>query len=112
MPQEQKGVLRDAEGTQLDSSQEKVDGFVRDIFGEEDQWEIPGSKREYPEWPMKDRTLQERVLMAIRGTSNKLAAGPDGIGYCLIKLIAGTRLGRELVTLIVDHLERSLIPEG
>ena len=29
-------VLRDAEGTQLDSSQEKVDGFVRDVFREED----------------------------------------------------------------------------
>ena len=61
---------------------------------------------------MRDGTLQERVLVAIRGTSNKSAAGPDGIGYHMIKLIAGTRLGRELVALIVDHLERGLILEG
>ena len=58
---------------------------------------------------MREGALQERVLTAIRGTFNKSAAGPDGIGYRLIKVIAGTRLGRELVALIVDHMERGLI---
>ena len=51
------------------------------------------------------------MLNAIRGTSNTLAAGPDGIGYRLIKLVLGTRLGRELVALIVDQLQKGLIPE-
>ena len=51
------------------------------------------------------------VLKAIRGTSNRSAAGPDGIGYRLIKLVLGTRLGMELVDLIVDHLRRGCIPD-
>ena len=51
------------------------------------------------------------VLKAIRGTSNKQGAGPDGIGYRLIKLILGTRLGKKLITLIVDHLGGGHIPE-
>ena len=51
------------------------------------------------------------VLKAIQGTSNKSVAGPDGIGYRLIKLVLGTRLGLELVELIIDHLRRGLIPD-
>ena len=52
---------------------------------------------------MKEGTLKEMVLRVIRGTSNKSAAG---IGYRLInlKLVLGTRLGAELVELIVDRL--------
>ena len=51
------------------------------------------------------------VLRAIQGTSNKSVAGPDGISHRLIKLVLGTRLGTELVELIVDHLRRGIIPE-
>ena len=90
---ERMGVLRDAEGTLLGSNQEKVDGFVRDIFSEEKEGENPGWEGAYPEWPIQDGVLKEMVLRAIQGTSNKLVAGPDGIGYRLIKLVLGTRLG-------------------
>ena len=38
---ERMGILRDATGARLDSNQEKVDGFVSDIFGEEEQREVP-----------------------------------------------------------------------
>ena len=68
-------------------------------------------ERDYPEWPLRAGTLYGMVLSAIRGTSNMSAAGPDGIGYRLIKLILETRLGKEQVALIVDHLESGLIPE-
>ena len=34
---ERMGVLKDSAGTQLNSCQEMVDGFVRDIFGEEEE---------------------------------------------------------------------------
>ena len=108
---EQMGVLRDAAGTQLASSQEMVDGFMRDIFGKEEGGVKPNWEKEYPEWPLRAGTLEDMVLSAIRGTSNKSAAGPNGIGYRLIKLVLGTRLGRELVTLIVDQLQKGLIPE-
>ena len=104
------GVLKDTMGTLLGSNQEKVDGFVRDIFGEEEEGGNQGWERAYPEWPMEEGTLREMVLKAIRGTSNKSAAGPDGIGYCMIKLVLGTRLGAELVGLIVDRLQQGLIP--
>ena len=105
------GVLKDAGGTLLGSNQEKVDGFVRDIFGEEEDGEGPEWEKAYPEWPLQEGTLQGMVLKAIQGTSNKSAAGPDGIGYHLIKLVLGTRLGRELVELIVDRLRKGIIPE-
>ena len=50
------------------------------------------------------------VRKAIQGTSNKSAARLDEIRYCLIKLVLGTRLGVELVVLIVDNLRKGLIP--
>ena len=98
------GVLRNAGGTLLGSNQEKVDGFVRDILREEEEDGSIEWVGTYPEWPLQDGILKEMVLRAIRGTSNKSAAGPDGIGYRLIKLVLGTRLGMELVELIVDCL--------
>ena len=105
-PGEWMGVLKDAGGILLGSDQEKVDGFVRDIFEEEEEGGRPRWERTYPEWPLQEETLREMILKAIRGTSNKSVAGPDGIGYHLIQLVLGTRLGLELVELIMDHLRR------
>ena len=95
----------------LGSKQETVYGFVRDIFGKEEGVEKPNWEREFREWPLRDGTLENMVLRAIRGTSIKSAMGPDGIVYHQIKLILVTRLGRVLVVLIVDHLHRGFIPE-
>ena len=103
-------LLKDVGGILLDSDEEKVDGFVRDIFGEEEDSGRPRWERAYPEWPLQDETLKGMVQKAIQGTSNKSVAGPDEMGYSLIKLVLGTRLGMELVELIVDRLRRGLIP--
>ena len=104
------GVLKDAGGSLLGSNQKKVDGFVRDIFGEEEEGGRLEWERVYPEWHLQDGTLKGMVLKAIQGTSNESRAGPDGIGYRQIKLVLGTRLSMELVELIVDRLRRGLIP--
>ena len=103
--------MKDAGGTLLSSNQEKVDGFVRDIFGEEEEGGRPRWERACPEWPLQEETLRGMVLKAIQGNSNRSAAGPYGIGYRLIKLVLGMRLGIELVELIVDQLRRDLIPD-
>ena len=105
------GVLKDAGGTLIGSNQEQVDGFVRDIFGEEEEGGRPRWEKAYLEWPLQEGTLREMVLKAIRGTSSKSAAGPDGIGYRLIKVVLGIRLGMELVDLIIDHLRSGFIPD-
>ena len=91
---EQMRILKDEGGTHLNSDQEKVDGFIRNIFGREEGDGTYLWNREYPEWWLREGTLEELVLKEIRGTSNKLVAGPDGVGYRLIKLILGTRLGK------------------
>ena len=43
------GVLKDAGGTLLGSNQEKIDGFVWDIFEEEEEGRRPRWERAYPE---------------------------------------------------------------
>ena len=65
---ERMSVLRDAAGTQLASNQEKVDGFVYDIFGGEEGGAQPNWEKEYPEWPLSAGTLEGMVMNAIRGT--------------------------------------------
>lgn len=44
------------------------------------------------------------------GTSNKLAVGPDGISYRLIKVVRNTRLGEELVWKVASNLASGFIP--
>ena len=78
----------------LESEGEKVYGVVRVLFGEEtaqdamdmgDGGECPYGIEEVMEW----------VRDALSGTKNNSAAGPDGVGYKLIKAIRDTRLGCE-----------------
>ena len=40
--------------------------------------------------------LEEKVRGALRGTSNRVAPGPDGISYRFIKMVLDTRLGTSL----------------
>ena len=46
----------------------------------------------------------EWVQAALSGTKNNSAAGPDGVGYRLIRAVRDTRLGREVMGEIVAAL--------
>ena len=104
------GRLRRADGEWLESEGDKVDGLVRDLFGEGaaqkaigvgDCGECPYSTDEVTEW----------VHAALSGTKNNSAAGPDGVGYRLIKAIRDTRLGSELLGEVVAALRGGYIPD-
>ena len=107
---ERMGRLRGADGAWLESEGEKVDGLVRDLFGEEvaqdtmdmgDGGECPYGADEVMEW----------VCDALSGTKNNCAAGPDGVGYRLIKAIRDTRLGSDLLGKVVSALRGGYIPD-
>ena len=104
------GRLWGADGAWLESEGEQVDGLVRDLFGEEtaqdamdmgDGGECPYGTDEVMEW----------VCDALSGTKNNSAAGPDSVGYRLIKAIWGTRLGGELLGEVVSALRGGYIPD-
>ena len=69
-------------------------GVVRVLFGEETAQDAMdmGDGGEYP-YGIKE--VMEWVRDALSGTNNNSAAGPDGVGYKLIKAIRDTRLGCE-----------------
>ena len=48
---------------------------------------------------------------ALSRTSNLSALGPDGIGYRLIKMVMGTKLGDELMKEVAGNLTRGRIPK-
>jgi len=50
------------------------------------------------------------VRKVLSGTSNSSVLGPDGIGYRLIKMVIGTKLGDELIKEMVENLARGRIP--
>jgi len=49
--------------------------------------------------------------LALSGTSNSSAPGPDGIGYRLIKLVMRTKVGKEVVKEVARNLGRGRIPK-
>ena len=55
---------------------------------------------------------EEKVRNPLRGTSNRSAPGPDGIGisYRFIKMVVDTRLGREVITEVATTLKEGRIP--
>lgn len=60
------------------------------------------------------RDMMRRVKKAIKGTKNKSAAGPDGISWRLLKMIANTSLGRRItrdVALVADVSKGLRMPE-
>ena len=104
------GRLRGANGAWLESEEDKVDRVVRDLFGGEaaqdamdvgDRGECPYGADEVMEW----------VCDALFRTKNNSAAGPDGVGYRLIKAIRDTRLGNELLGEVVSALRGGYIPD-
>ena len=104
------GRLRGTDGEWLETERDKVDGLVRDVFGEEAAQDDMGMK-ERGECPYGTDEVMEWVRDALSGTKNNSAAGPDGIGYRLIKAIRDTRLGNELLGEIVAALRGGYIPD-
>ena len=104
------GRLRGAEGEWLESERDKVDGLVRDLFGEEAALDAMGMS-ERGECPYGPDEVMGWVRDALSGTKNNSAAGPDGIGYRLIKAVRDTRLGNELLGEIVAALRGGCIPD-
>ena len=105
---ERKGRLQGADGTWVELERDQVDGLVKDLFGEETVQaaivvggggECPYSEDEVMEW----------VCDALSGTKNNSAAGPDGLGYRLIKSIQDTRLGTEVLREVVAALRGGYI---
>ena len=106
---ERMGRLRWADGKWLESERDKGDGLVRDLFGEEAAQVsvVVGGGEEYPY--SEDRVL-EWVRSALSGTKNNLAAGPDGVGYRMIKAVRVTKLGSEVLGEVVAALRGGYIP--
>jgi len=84
------GDLTDMMGVPLKTDNEKKNDLIRDHFG----WRNKGRKvdkdeeerERYSGWTgISQENMEELVRKALAGTSNRLAPGPDGIGYKLIK---------------------------
>ena len=104
------GRLRGTDGEWLESERDKVDGLVRDLFGEEEAQDAI-RMRAGGECPYDTDEVMGWVRDALSGTKNNSAAGPDGIGYRLIKAVRDTRLGNELLGEIVAALRGGYIPD-
>ena len=104
------GRLRGTDGEWLESEEDKVDGLVRDLFGDETAQDSM-RMREREDCPYGTDEVMEWVRGALSGTKNNSAAGPDGVGYRLIKAVRDTRLGNELLEEVVAALRGGYIPD-
>ena len=102
--------LRGADGMWLESQGDKVDGLVRELFGEEEAQatlvvgegrKCPYSKGEVMEW----------VSGALSVTKSGSAAGLDRVGYRLIKAVRDTRLRADVLREVVAALRGGYIPD-
>src|SRR6266576_4187650 len=102
--------LYNKEGKELVLDEEKVEGLVGDIFGQEDREEVYHDNEGGRGGTSGNERMEDLIRTALRGTSNKSAAGPDRIGYRLIKAVIPTKLGDELIRDIADVLREGRIP--
>jgi len=106
--------LVDVEGVELETDGEKVTRLVKDHFSwREDGRGVEEAEREEEKRGPTDRQgqLEEEVRKALSGTSNSSAPGPDGIGYRLIKMVLGRKLGDELMKEVARNLAKGKIPK-
>ena len=80
------GRLRGADGSWLESEADKVGGLVKDLFGEEEAQVVTGAEGD-GECPYGEEEMIGWVRDALSGRKNNSAAGPDGVGYKLIKAV-------------------------
>ena len=104
------GRIRRADGEWLESRRDRVDGLVRDLFGEEAaQDSVVMGEGEV--CPCSEDKVMEWVNSALSGTKNNSAAGPDGVGYRMIKAVRDTKLGIEVLGEVVAALRGGYIPD-
>ena len=104
------GWLRGPDGVWLESARQKVGGLVKNLFGEESAqatFIVEGGG----ECPYSEEEVMGWVRAALSGMKNNSAAGPDGVGYRLIKLVLDTRLGTEVLGEVVATLRGGYIPD-
>ena len=102
------GQLRGVDGKWFEYERDKVDGLVRDLFGEEAaQASVVVGEGE--ECPYSEDRVMEWVPSALSGTENNSAAGPDGVGYRLIKGVQDTELGIKVLRVVVGALRGGYI---
>ena len=104
------GRLKRADGRWLESDRDKVDGLVRDLFGRETA-QVSVVVGEGEECPYSEDEVLEWVQSALSGTKNNSAAGPDGVGYRMIKAVRETKLGIEVLGEVVAALRGVYIPD-
>ena len=107
---EMMGRLRGVDRRWLDSEREKVDGLVSHLFGG-DTSEAAGNAGERVECPYNEDAVMRWVKDALSRTKHNSAAGSDGVGYKLIKMIRDTKLGTEVLGEIVAALRGGYIPD-
>ena len=104
------GWLKRTDGRWLESDRDKVDVLVRDLFGGETA-QVSVVVGEGEECPYSEDEVMEWVRSALSGTKNNSAAGPDGVGYRMIKAVRETKLGIELLGEVVAALRGGYIPD-
>ena len=107
---ERMGRLRGADRRWLESEGDKVDVLVSDLFGG-DVSRAAGDAGERVECPYTGDKVMRWVRDALSRTKNNSAAGPDGVGYKLIKMVRDTKLGSEVLGEVVAALREGYIPD-
>ena len=102
--------LRGSQGNWLESERDKVEWLVRNLFGGETaQVSVVVGGGE--ECPYSEEEVMEWVRNALSGMKNNSAAGPDGVGYRMIKAVHDTKLGIEVLGEVVAALRGGYIPD-
>jgi len=88
--------------------------LVKDHFGWKDDGkgvEEVEREKEGREPTNRQGQLEEEMRKALSGASNLSAPGLGGIGYRLIKMVMGIKLGDELMREVPKNLAREGIPK-
>ena len=104
------GRLQGTDGGGLESESDKVDGLVANLFGG-DAAEVAGHTSGPVECPYDEGEVMGWVRDSLSGTKNNSAAGPDGIGYRLIKAVRDTRLRTAVLGEVVAAQRGGYIPD-
>ena len=98
------------EGQELDTDEEKANHLALRNF----KWSKEAMIEEEEELETRywDRgLLVGKIRTALQGTSNKLAPGPNGVSYRLVKLAVKGPLGDALFEQIAEELSNGTMPE-
>ena len=106
-------TLRDADGNQLTTDEEKAEGLIKDHF----VWKEEARTTKEEEEQVDNNEVEEdklekiitKVEVALSGTQNSSAPRPDSISYRFIKRIKNTTLGEKLLEEVARNLVKGTI---